>query len=134
MPEKNLLRDHESAASEIVGTLVLIALIAGAIAVLATFLLSQPAPGKIPSATIVITNESTIVRLYHEGGDAVPVADIAITVNGDPVSFSGAGADNIWSVGETLTAVSPALPQKVTVICTGSTGQFILISAVPEVR
>ncbi|HRY75004.1 MAG TPA: type IV pilin N-terminal domain-containing protein [Methanoregulaceae archaeon] len=134
MPEKNLLQEHESAASEIVGTLVLIALIAGALAILATVLLSQPAPGKIPSATIVIANESTIVRLYHEGGDAIPVADIAITVNGNPVSFSGAGADNVWAAGEFLTVVAPALPQKVTVIWSGGNGRFVLISAAPELR
>lgn len=125
---------EDEAVSEILGTLILIALIAGAITILGTVLLSQPPPGKVPAAAIVITNESNVVLLYHEGGDPVPAGDLAILINGNTVPFSGAGSDNVWGVGETLTAVAPALPREVTVVLSGSTGKVILVSAAPEIR
>lgn len=124
----------DDAASEIIGTLILIALIAGALTIFGTVLLSQPAPDNVPAVTIVITNESRSVRLYHNGGNSVPTKDLAININGNLVAFSGAGSDNTWSVGETLTAVSPALPQKVTVVYSGGSGQIVLGSGAPETR
>lgn len=132
IPEKSLLQKRESGASEIIGTLILIALIAGAISILGTVLFSQPVSGKIPAATIVITNESNIVLLYHEGGDSVPAADLSIVIDGNPATFSGAGSDGIWGTGETLTVISPAVPQKVTVLYNGSSRQIVFASGAPE--
>jgi len=122
----------DQAVSEIIGTLILIALIAGAFAILAATLLSQTAAEKIPAATIIITNKSSAIFLYHGGGDPVPVSDLEVAVNGYTVPFSGAGSDGVWSAGETLTAVTSGIPQTVSVFYGSGASRIVLVSAAPE--
>ena len=109
--------------------MTLIAILVVAVAVLAVVALSNPAPQKIPAVNLVISNESSTVSVYHGGGDPIPVSDFYLAVNCIRVAFAGAGSDNIWSVGETLTAVSSGPPDNVDVIYSGTgSGQYLLIT------
>ena len=119
---------NESGASEILGSLILIALFVAVLALLVTVMVSQPVPGTIPAITIVVTNQSTTVSLYHAGGDSVPVKDLAVMINGINTTFTGAGTDGIWSAGETLTASSSKLPQTVAILYDSGKGAVLLSS------
>lgn len=121
----------DDAASEIVGTIVLVTIFVAAAAIILVLAVSQLPSQKLPALNPVVTNESRIVLLHHGGGDPLPIADFSLRIDGITVPFSGQGSDGIWSVGETLVAESPAQPREVTIVFTGSgSGQVVLFTRI----
>jgi len=118
---------NESAASEMIGALVLIAVLATAVAIVAVVLFSQPAPEKIPAITMTISNESKVIEISNDGGDSLAFEDLIIRVDDQEVSASDRGCLNCGvdlSVGDTIRIdysndpryVGGKLPNKVDVI------------------
>ena len=118
----------DGALSEIIGSILLILIVVAVCAVLMTVVLSQPLPGRTPALAIAVTNQSTLVSLSHAGGDSLKITDYYVLINGVKTPFSGYGSDGTWSVGETLTASSSALPGVVSVVYNGSNGATVLFS------
>ena len=117
--------------SEIVGALILIGIFVAVIAAMGVFYFSQPSPEKIPAVNMVFSNESNVVMVYHEGGDPVPVSHLSLVINGVNTPFTGAGSDNTWSLGETISAAAPQMPNKVDVVYTGmSSAGFLLATMI----
>jgi flagellin-like protein len=108
--------DHEKGASEIIGSLLLIAIIVSVVSVVAAILFSQPAPDKVPAVYIVIENSSRIVTITHGGGDSIPLNEIKISIDNTPLSFSCDDCGSTWSIGKTLTVISPWMPNRVDVV------------------
>ena len=124
----NSLHTDDRGISEIVGSLILIGIFVAAIGVMGVYYLSQPAPQKIPAIHMIFSNESNVVSVYHGGGDPIPVSQLSLIVDGVSTSFTGAGNDNTWSLGETLVATAPGVPGRVDVVYSGGGSSGVLLA------
>ncbi|OPY38733.1 MAG: hypothetical protein A4E35_00517 [Methanoregula sp. PtaU1.Bin051] len=124
----NPVVNPEGGAAEIIGSIVLITLFAVVCAILLMAMVSQPLPEKIPAVNAIVTNESKIIRLYHAGGDPLPVTGFYILIDGVNAQFSGTGTDGVWSIGETLVTSSSSFPKKVSIIYNGTKSSRLLSS------
>ncbi len=123
---------HEYGVSEVIGAVMLIAVVSAAIAVIAVVMLSQPAPEKIPALEAVISNTGNAIQIFHNGGDTLQKEDFKVLVNGAEVPESvlwPAGSDTTWSSGETLTFSSPNAQTVQIVYTKGTTAAAVLSSA-----
>jgi len=122
---------HEYGVSEVIGAVMLIAVVSAAIAIIGVVMLSQPAPEKIPALEAVISNTGNAIQIYHNGGDTLQKADFKVLVNGAevPESVLWPGSDTTWSSGETLTFVSPNAQTVQIVYTKGTTAAAVLSSA-----
>jgi PKD repeat protein len=113
-----------------VGVLMLISIFVVAVGVLAVMFFSTSPQGSTPAVNIIATNESRLIKLYHNGGDPLSSDNLQIFVDGTPRSFNGIGPDKTWTVGETLDytdTVSPSgqMPQKIDVVYNGTPGNAV---------
>jgi flagellin-like protein len=129
--EKNCL-NHESGVSEIIGTVLLIALAVTAIAVIGVMLSSQPQPQKIPALDAVISTSGNTIQITHNGGDTLQKEEIAILVDGmDRTANFLKGTDTSWQSfysGESLTLTS-SNPGSVSIVYKGLGSASVLSSA-----
>ena len=72
---------NSSAVSELVGTLILIAVISGAVGIVAVAILSQPVPPDVPSVRVLALDEGNNLTLQNQGGDTLPPGTYRILVN-----------------------------------------------------
>jgi hypothetical protein len=72
---------NSSAVSEMAGTLILIAIISGAVGIVAVTILSQPVPSNIPSVDVIAVLEGNTLTLLDQGGDTLPAGSYSILVN-----------------------------------------------------
>jgi hypothetical protein len=123
-------RTAESAVSEIIGVVLLISVVVMAVAIVGVALLSQPLPEKIPAISTVISNQSEIVYIKHDGGDSLAAGIYKILVNGEDVtsSLSKSGSPGTWSIGDVLTVEGTTVPSQVQIVYTGS-GSPVVIAA-----
>ena len=126
-------RSRESGVSEIIGAVLLIALVVAAIAIIGVGLTSQPLPKKIPALDAVISTSGNIVQITHNGGDTLQKADMVILVDGvdRTASFSKAGGDTSWqslAPGESLT-INNANPDSVRIVYKSADATALLSSA-----
>jgi len=124
-------RVPDDAVAELIGAVVLIAVIALIIGIIGVGMRSQPLPQKIPSLNAEISNESFTIYLRHMGGDPLPRSDFTILVNGIDMTsgFTGNGTDAIWNVGETLTNISSSMPKAVLLVYKNlGTGAVVILS------
>jgi hypothetical protein len=111
-------RAPDDAVAELLGAVVLIAVIALIVGIIGVGMRSQPLPQKIPSLNAEISNQSTTIYLRHMGGDPLPRSDFIIILDGvnATAGFTGEGTDGVWGVGETLIYVSPSLPKDLKIV------------------
>jgi hypothetical protein len=124
----NSLLGIDTAVSEIVGALTLITIFVAAAAIIIATGVSGPSVQTIPALNINISVTGNLIRVFHAGGDTIPVGEITILANGAPVAFSGAGSDQLWQIGETLVATAPGAIQSVQVEAQSGSGQYLLAS------
>jgi flagellin-like protein len=119
-------------ASELIGTLMLIAIFITAIAVVGVIYLSQPIPQKVPAVSMRITNASNQIVIFNDGGDPISKGKFAILVDGTDVTSQIANSDSFgnWLIGDVITYTMPglALPSNVKVIYTGLGASSIVIA------
>ena len=110
-----------SAVSELVGTLILIAVVSGAAGIIAVALLSQPVPPDIPSVQVVTFIEGNNLTLFNLGGDTLPEGSYSILVNGNDMTaaFQPPPSTTPFKIGENLTYKSTSKIQSVTLIYSG---------------
>ena len=89
-------RMKEHAVSEIVGTLTLIGVVVLGIIIVNVVILSQPRAARVPSIEAMITNNSKLITITHQGGD---------TLHRRPVPESSSTA---WT--RPATSRTPAVP------------------------
>jgi PKD repeat protein len=120
---------ESAAVSEVIGTVILVGVVMVGITIVGTLLLSQPPPTEVPHFNAIISNQSEIVHILHKGGDSLGTGEFKILVDGiDRTSSFVNDGDDPWSVGETLSYTSPAMPRKVVIVFTGDAkgGEIIL--------
>jgi PKD repeat protein len=120
----------ESGVAEIVGSLMLIAIIGLGVAIAGVYFLNHSVPEKIPEFRASLSNTSTNLILQHDGGDSIPRSNFKILVNGNPTGYVNSNASSPdWSIDETLTFFSydPATPlPDVKIVYNGSAGERVL--------
>jgi len=110
------------AVSEVIGAVLLIAIVMTALSIVGVALWSQPPPQKIPALDAIISEDSgnKLVHLYHDGGDLLAAGDMKILVDGNDYTagFKKAGVTgwSSWATGESLDytysgTTAPALVQ-----------------------
>jgi hypothetical protein len=128
-------KNRETAVSEVIGAVMLIAVVVTAIAVIGVALTSQSQPEKIPALDAIISsNGKDTIRIFHNGGDSLTSQQIAILVDGVARNFTEdiQGSDwTTWSQGQFLDYNYGSLPQpgKVQLIYKSPTTQTVLVSA-----
>ena len=132
MQEQKKNRYHDSAVSEMIGSVMLISVVVIAIAIIGVVLTSQPLPQKIPALDAIISsNGNDTIRIYHNGGDALLRQEMTILVDGVDTTSSftirGSGWTS-WSPGESLDYISGSLPGKVQILFLGGSSQTVLVS------
>ena len=105
-------RNHNNQAmTEIIGTILLLAIAVSLFSVLSFVVMSYPAPTSHPSANIVATIDNHQVIIKHKGGDGINLdAIIEVTTvheqTTDTIQNIADKAilnDNVWGIGEILT-------------------------------
>ena len=121
---------EESGVAEILGSLMLIAIIGLGVAIAGVYLLNHSVPEKIPEFRASLANTSTSLTLHHDGGESIPRSSFIILVNGNPTNYVSSNASSQdWSIDETLTFYSydPSTPlPDVKIVYNGSAGERVL--------
>lgn len=125
--------DNQNGVSETVGTILLIAIITAAIAIIAVGILSNPAPEKIPSVSLEMVMVNHSIMITHAGGDPLPKNDTAIIVDGADLTGSFSMLDAApWIdlvIGDTLVYQVPEsqdMPGTIMVLYKGRSSATIL--------
>ncbi|MDD5143461.1 type IV pilin N-terminal domain-containing protein [Methanoregula sp.] len=74
--------DNHSGASEVLGAVILIAVIGTVVSIAGVAILSQPPPEKIPALHAEIKLLGNTVMITHNGGDALQEDQMKIMVDG----------------------------------------------------
>jgi PKD repeat protein len=114
---------ENTGVSEVIGTLILVAVVMIGIAIVGLFLISSQPATKVPRLDLIISNRSSTIYILHRGGDALLAGEYQILVDGvDRTSSFANDGNEPWSVGETLSYTSPTMPQKVVILFLGYGG------------
>ena len=131
---------NEPGVSEIIGAILMIALVVAAVAVVAVLLNSQTTPEKIPNVNFMTGTSAPSagkidLYLYHNGGDALRRGEFAVVTDVDPepvTDYSISDGSDEWSVGKNLIlrdydAANP--PKSVAIVYTsGQSGSVVIKS------
>lgn len=114
----------DSAVSEILGALLLIAVISLAVSIVAVTILSSVDTSHTPALSILISNQSQTVTISHEGGDPLPAGSYRMYVNDidRTSSFSPAPGTTVFKAGTMLTYECSSLPRTGMVVYKGPDG------------
>jgi len=121
---------QEVAASEVIGTVLLISIVVIAGSIIAVAVLSQPQAQKIPAVSALISNQSQIVYIKHNGGDPLQNGTYRILVDGADVT-SSMNLPSTWSIGNTLTYTKPGTnpPSSVQIVYTDSGSAGVVLTS-----
>lgn len=102
-------RRNDNAVSEIVGTVLLLAMAICLFSLLSVIVLSYPISSNTPSANLVGTIEGEYLLIEHRGGTPLRLdTKVIITIGGDQPEYikigdfldDNAKEDNLWGIGE----------------------------------
>jgi hypothetical protein len=114
----------ESAISESLGVIFLIAVISAGILIAGAAVFSQPVQEAVPGVRVNVAYDDDRVYLYHDGGEALRQGEFKILFDGAEQLV--ALSDGDWRVGETLDL--PGSPSSVQVVFSGSSRSDLLHS------
>jgi len=123
-------RQQDDAVSEIIGTVLLISIVVLAASVIAVAVFSQPQAQKIPALSALISNQSQVVSIKHDGGESLANGTYKILVDGTDVT-SSITIPSTWSIGETLTYTKPGTtpPSSVVIVYTGYSSSGVVLTS-----
>jgi hypothetical protein len=102
---------HESGLSDVLGALVLVAIVGIGVALLGVGILSNPTHQKTPVLDADFTTMDHSIILRHEGGDTLQKEDVSFIINGNDMKnfFKNRDGTNwsSWQVGDTLIYTIP---------------------------
>jgi len=124
---------RDIAVSEIIGAIMLVTIVVVIASVVGVMVLSQPAPQKIPSLSAVISNQSQMVYIKHDGGDPLVAGQYKILIDGTDVTSSVAktGTPGSWVIGDVISYQKPGTnpPGSVQVVYTGYGSSAIVLAS-----
>jgi hypothetical protein len=110
---------NSSAVSEMVGTLILITIISGAIGIVAIAILSQPVPSNVPAVNVVAVVGGDNLTILNQGGDTLPFGTYRILVNNQDRTADFSPSSENFTIGQTLTLSPVSGVRSVTLIYQG---------------
>jgi PKD repeat protein len=135
MQPSNQIRIRESAASEVIGAVLLISVVVTAITIIGVALLSQPAPEKIPALDAIISSTDHKIFITHNGGDPLQKNEVSILVDGvkltDSFTQMNGNEWSSWAIGDTLVYQVPAGepdPSSIQLVYTYGSSGYVLQS------
>jgi len=97
---------HDTAVSDIMGSILLITIVVMAASIIGVALLSQPTPQSLPALDAVISTDTAqkTIQIFHDGGDLIPAENLRILVDGvqTPFTKDGSSTWSTWAIGESL--------------------------------
>ncbi|ACL15496.1 type IV pilin [Methanosphaerula palustris] len=132
--------EHDAGVSEIIGAVLLIALVVAGGTLVGVALFSQPLPTQVPKVNIVIgADQNGTVTLVHNGGEALNPGQYLVYLDQTPWPLNKSFVNNntstpadttVWSVGNSLTlrGSDANLTDNVTVVYSGSSGNVTITS------
>ena len=134
---------NENGVSEIVGAILLVALVILAMMIVAVALLSQPPPQEIPQVNALAGNNTSHIFIQNNGGDSLTPLETIIRIDGNPDPFPPEDITLIdengnyinpwttgdWSVGSTLVIKDNQPPKSVSLIYSGGSSQALIFTA-----
>jgi hypothetical protein len=103
---------RDAGVSEILGALLLIAVISLAVSIVGVTILSSVETSQVPSLSLIISNQSRNISVLHDGGDPLPAGSYLISV--DDVdrtgSFSPPPGTTVFKTGTLLQSDGSFLP------------------------
>jgi hypothetical protein len=129
---------HDDAVSELIGALVLIAILSLVFGIIGVQYLSAQRVSEIPAANIEIFNESRNIYIVHNGGDTLKAGGYKILVNGVNRTsyFTLSGSNSVagtlnFTIGQTIYSngsfLGNDMPYLVQLVGTESGGSGALI-------
>ena len=126
---------HENGLSDVLGALVLVAIVGIGVALLGVGMLSNPAYQKIPVLDADFTSIDHSIILRHEGGDTLQKEDVSFIINGNDKKnfFKNRDGTNwsSWQVGDTLVYTVPAdqpVPDNLLLVYNSGNSPQVLLS------
>jgi archaeal type IV pilus assembly protein PilA len=113
----NCRKDTDEAVSEVVGEMLMIALVIVLLSVFSAALYNFLPTDRDPSISIMMSNDNQNITLWHKGGDWIKFEDLTIIIENDTTrtSFSpGKGTlilvpdKPVFDLGSNITARMPA--------------------------
>ena len=127
--------DHESGLADVLGALVLVAVVGIGVALLGISMLSNPTYQKSPALEADFTMMDHSLILRHEGGDTLRKEDVSFMINGNDVKNSFKNTDGTnwsrWQVGDALVYTIPAdqpVPDSLHIVYTSGTSPQVILS------
>lgn len=125
---------RDSAVSEILGALLLIAVISLAVSIVGVTILSNVETSQVPSVSLLITNQSQNISVMHTGGDPLLAGSYRIIVNDvdQTASFIPDPGITVFKAGTVLHSDGQFLPpgqgpRTVVVISRGADGKEVVL-------
>ncbi|MDD5142803.1 type IV pilin [Methanoregula sp.] len=101
---------NESGASEVIGEMLMIALVVILLSVFSAVLFNFLPAGRDPSVSVMMTNDRQDITLWHKGGDWVQAEDLSIVIMNETSRQSFTRSDlilvpdkTVFDVGSNLT-------------------------------
>jgi hypothetical protein len=127
--------NQESGLSDVLGALVLVAVVGIGVALLGISMLSNPTYQKTPALEADFTMVDHSIILRHDGGDTLRIEDVSFMINGKDVKnfFKNMDGTNWsrWQVGDALIYNLPAdqqVPDSLQVVYTSGTSPQVILS------
>jgi Concanavalin A-like lectin/glucanases superfamily/Domain of unknown function (DUF2341)/Archaeal Type IV pilin, N-terminal len=119
------------AVSSTVGAIVLISVAVLAMGIVILFLFSTPLPTNVPAFQAIVSNESMVVYISHEGGDTLQVGQFRILVDGtDRTSNFTQSLTGPFSLGKVMKANLTYYPKRLVIVFNASgAAEIPLLSA-----
>lgn len=123
------LPSRDTAVSELVGVLVLVAIVSLAVAIVGVTILSGMNISQVPAVSFSIENQSGNVTITHAGGDSLPTGSYRILVDGvdRTQEFSPPPETTAFRAGTTLLYVGVSPPRIVAVVARGADGRETIL-------
>lgn len=120
---------EDDAVSEILGALLLIAIVSLAVSIIAVTILSSADTSQTPSLSIIISNQSQTVTISHGGGDPLPAGSYRIYMDDvDRTSqFTPAVGSTQFKAGTVLSYTGSTFPRTVMVVARSSDGKETML-------
>jgi hypothetical protein len=126
---------HDSGLSDVLGAIILVAVVSMGVAIVGVGILSNQAPQKIPALEVDFTVIDHSILLRHEGGDTLQKEDVSFLMNGNDTKNFFKNMDGTpwsrWSVGDTLKYDVPAgqiVPDSLQLVYTSGTSSQVILS------
>ncbi|HQJ87588.1 MAG TPA: type IV pilin N-terminal domain-containing protein [Methanoregulaceae archaeon] len=124
------MTNREDGVSEVIGGVLLIALVLIGATIVGTYVASQPLPERVPKVQFNIKEIDNTIYLEHEGGESLNRGDFSIVVDGSTINDSewmiqpdGAGP---WTLGKKIVISGHPGAQSIGLVFKGGSGETLL--------